>query len=344
MTPRAVVLLTTGGTLATVTEASTGRSEPRLGPDRIAALASSVDVAIEAREIARVPSWQLDPAAMSRIATLARDAAAEPGVSGVVVTHGTTTLEYTAFLTDLLLPDGPPVVFTGAMRRADDPDADGPGNLRDALRVAASPDARDLGALVVFAGRVLAAGSVWKADRVADDAFIDLAGDVGAVSEEGVRVVRRPARGRVFDGRIETAVGFVKAVPGADGGAVDALMRSEVRGLVVEGLPGVGGIPPLMHPAVIGAARRVPVVVASRAPHGALPAEPTGGTGEPLKGTALLSAGRLTAEQAYMLLMAVLGEEADAEGARAAFTAAVRERDEGGAPQRTTAAAPPVTS
>jgi L-asparaginase/Glu-tRNA(Gln) amidotransferase subunit D len=104
------------------------------------------------------------------------------------------------------------------------------------------------------------------------------------------------------------------------------MLQQGSAGMVVEGLPGEGGIPPRMQGALIAAAQTIPVVISSRAPYGSLSAEVTGGTGEPLGGRRLLSAGHLTAEQAWLLLMAVLGEHQDPEQARSAFMAAVADR------------------
>jgi L-asparaginase len=303
-----VALLTTGGTVSTTTDVATGRSAPTLGPHELTALARLLGIRVVPRELSRVPSWTLDPPAIAGIALAARDAARDPAVVGVVVTHGTTTLEYSAFFTDLVLDVPTPVVFTGAMRRADDPEADGAANLRDAIHVAAAPEARGLGALVVFAGHVIPARRAWKARRVDPDAFVALDGDLGRVGAAGVEIVRRPTRRASFSGRLDPRVGFVKAVPGADGRMIEAVLAADVRGLVIEGLPGVGGIPPGMREAVVAAAARMPVVLASRAPFGRLPTVPTGGTGEPLREADLLSAGDLTAEGAWLLLMAALGE------------------------------------
>jgi L-asparaginase len=309
-----VALLTTGGTISTTADPVTGLSSPTLGGGDLRLLAESSEITLRVHELARVPSWTLDPPAMAGIATAARDAAHEPDVMGVVISHGTSTLEYTAFLADLVLDLPATVVLTGAMRRADDPEADGPANLRDAIQVAASPSARDLGAVVVFAGHIIAARHAWKARRVDPDAFLGLDGDVGRISAGRIEISRRPGRIAPFSGRLEPRVAFVKAVPGADGSMVEAALAGSPRGLVVEGLPGVGGMPPAMRGAVIGAATRIPVVLASRAPFGRLPESPTGGTGEPLRDAGLLSAGDLSAEQSWLLLMAALADgENDAD-------------------------------
>jgi L-asparaginase len=329
---RRVTLLATGGTVSTVTRAD-GHTVPSLSAAEVAGVAGVSDVELVTRDLSRTPSWAIDPAGMAGIALTARDAARDaPPDGGVVVSHGTSTLEFTAFLADLVLDADTPVVFTGAMRRADAPDADGPGNLRDAIRVAASPEARGLGALVVFAGRIISAGSAWKADRTGVDAFVDVGGDVGRVDGRAIRIERRPSRGPAFSGRLDDRVAFVKALPGANGTAIDAVLAAGVHGLLVEALPGSGGVPPRMLASLAAAAARIPVAIASRAPFGQLPDVPTGGTGEPLRDLDLLSAIALTAEQAWLLLMAALGDAADATDARARFRVAARSRAATGHP------------
>jgi L-asparaginase len=304
---REVRLLTTGGTIATTTDPVTGRSAPTLGTG-VASLTAVDGISVMTTELSSVPSWTLGPAEMARIASAAVAAAQAPGTDGVVVTHGTTTLEYTAFLADLFLESEAPVVFTGAMRRADEMNPDGPGNLADALAVAGSPDARGLGAFVVFAGQILAARHAWKASRSEADAFVDLRGRVAGTVESGrVSIVDPPSpRGRAMQPLLDPNVSFVKVVPGSNGDTIERAISPDTRGLVVEALPGSGGIPPAAIPAVRALAATLPVVVAPRAPFGVQAAGPSGGTGEPLSEIRLLSAGRLSAEQAWLLLMVAI--------------------------------------
>jgi L-asparaginase len=325
-----VRLLSSGGTIATRQAGAT--TVPELSARELVEIMGGLglpsDIELDAQDLRLQPSWSLTGADMDAIARAAVAAAEEPGTAGVVVTHGTTTLEYTAYLTDLRHGGDRPIAFTGAMRRPDEPEPDGPANLRDAITVAADPGAAELGSLVVFAGQILSAREAWKQHRSAVEAFVGLDGGMGAVSGGNVRIDHRPPRTRVFDGPIESQVALVKAYPGAGRELVDAAVDAGARGVVVEGLPGVGGVPRAMQAGLRAAAKSgLPVVLASRAPRGVVPADASGGTGEPLAGIGLISAGILTAEKAWVLLMMALGETTDRAQVRPIFEEVTQQRE-----------------
>lgn len=309
----ALKLITTGGTIATVGSGKDTRTRAALDGAQIVGLVDyEEDIDIE--DVAMSPSWALTASDMMRVALIARDAARSGRWTGVIVTHGTSTLEYTAFLAELVNDSEVPIIFTGAMRIATAADADGPGNIADAILVAAHPHSRRHRSLVVFAGHVVAARAAWKLKRDQVDAFISVGASAGSVRGGNLRLPPAPHLTPAFTGELDLRVALVKVYPGLSPEVLEAALAHDPHGLALEALPGAGGVPPPLHETLRALAERVPVVIASRAPDGRVPTPPTGGTGEPLAGMNLLSAADLTSEKAWLLLMACLGQsESDAE-------------------------------
>ena len=162
---------------------------------------------------------------------------ARPDVAGVVVTHGTDTMEETSYLADLLLQSDKPVVFTGAQRAHDDPQSDGPPNLLNALRVAASPLAVGLGATVCFNGTIHAARDVTKVHTSAVETFQSYEhGALGVVDGDQVVIHRRPALRRAFQvERLEDRVKLFRLTLGCDLDDLQAMIEHGPAGLVIEG-------------------------------------------------------------------------------------------------------------
>jgi L-asparaginase len=160
--------------------------------------------------------------------------------------------------------------------------------------------------MVCFAGKVFPARGAWKWSRSEPDAFL-------ATTSNGRK------RRKTFSGQLDPRVAIVKAYPGSDGTALIAELQRDLRGMIIEGLPGQGGIPSPMHEAVKKTAEQIPVVLSSRAPAGRLSREATGGTGEPLRGLGLISAQELSTEKAWLLLMVALAEANSIEEVRAIF-------------------------
>jgi len=256
-------LLAAGGTIAMAAgEGSGGGAVPELDAAALAAVVPDVEWA-GVEQVVNKPGPQMTAADALRLARAAAEAAANG--DGVVVTHGTDTLEEVAFLCDLLYGGEAPIVFTGAIRPATSYGADGPANLAAAAHAASTPAAAGLGVLVCFAGELHAARAVRKDDSTSPRSFSSpQGGPIGWVGEHGVRVDARPARRapldvRALDARVETAV----AALGSDGAAIEALLDAGADGLVAVVL-GAGHSPPAFLAALRAAAQRVPVVACVR--------------------------------------------------------------------------------
>ncbi len=295
--PRLVVI-TTGGTIATTAGPDGVLRPARSGAELIAGLELGTDVSVI--DLMSVDSSQLTPADWLRIAAAVAEAA-DGGADGVIVTHGTDSMEETALWLDLGYGGQVPVVLTGAARAADDPGADGPANLRDACAVAASPQARDLGVLISFGGVVLAPSGTTKLGGSA----VFGGSPVGSIAG-GIFGVEH-TKPRPYLGRVESTprVDIANAYPGADGTAVDAFTAAGARGLVIEAM-GSGNAGTAMVAAVARASRRgVAVAVTTRVPNGGTHA--AYGPGHDLLEAGAVLVPRLRASQARVLMMAALG-------------------------------------
>ena len=290
-----VVVISTGGTIATCADADGVLRPVRTGADLTAGLGAEVI------DLLALDSSQLTPAEWLRIGAAVR-AAAVDGADGIVITHGTDSLEETALWLELTYGGRAPVVLTGAARPADAPDADGPANLRDAMTVAASPMASDAGVLICFAGAVFAPLGTTK---IGGTAVFGGTAPVGSVAAG--RFTMSATKDRAHIGAVASPprVDIASAYPGADGSAIDAFVDAGARGVVVEAMgSGNAGAP------VIEAVRRagrsgVSVAVTTRVPGGH-----TGtayGPAHDLVDAGAVMVPRLRASQARVLLMAALG-------------------------------------
>jgi len=244
-----LVLIDAGGTIASLPDAGgvlVGR-EGAAGLRELLTPAAREGV-IERQAYAGL-SEDMDLADAMRIARLV-EAAAHEGATGVVVAHGTDTMEDVAFLVDLFHGGDMPVLFTGAQRAASAPGCDGPANLHDAVTVARDPAAHGIGTVIVFGGRVLPARSARKLDSSGPEAFGPHGAAIGRVDDHGVRLTATPRRAPAFALQApEPAVEIAALGLGSGPALVDALVANGVRGLVIEGF-GRGNVPGQLVPAI----------------------------------------------------------------------------------------------
>lgn len=317
-----IAVIATGGTIAsTATEGGVVATRTAA-----AVLEGAVfdGIDIETHDLMTVGSYRMTLAHLRAIS----DAVAslllrtQDPVDGIVITHGTDTMEETALLLDLVHDDERPVVLTGAQRAGDAVDGDGPRNLADAVLTAAAPQCRGLGALIVFAGRILPARGTRKVHTTALDAFRSSAGgDLGTVADGTVTVgavPRRPAPlprpSAAFE---DIRVDLIEMYPGADDVLIGAAVSAGARGIVLAGT-GIGNA----NPVVVAAVRDfvsadVAVVLSTRVPEGPVQGVYGDGGGADLVAAGVPTASGLPATQLRILLALWLSEnKADAARVR----------------------------
>ncbi|WP_058043082.1 asparaginase [Streptomyces roseifaciens] len=320
-----IALFALGGTISV-----SGRAKgERLTGAEITAAVPGLDglgAALDAQDIHAVPSGSLTFAQVLDVVEAASRAVAE-GAVGVVVTQGTDTLEETAFLVDLVWRHEAPFVLTGAMRQPGMAGADGPANVLAAARVAASPAARGLGALVAFNDEVHAARWVRKSHSTSTATFASPnAGPTGHVIEGEVRILAAPPRRTAilqagFDrARLDAARVALHCVTLDDDGTQLEGLADTYGGLVVAGF-GVGHVPASLAPVLGALADRIPVVLTSRTGSGPVLRHTYTAPGweTDLQRRGLINGGLLDPYKARVLLRLLLTAGAGRDEVAAAF-------------------------
>ena len=294
---RPPIVLAVGGTIAM-------QGDSALVALDAAALTSGL--AVDARTLLGLPGVQLS---LDDALSVAREAAREAETRGVVVTTGTDTLEELAVLTDVLHAGPHPIVFTGAIRPASAAGADGPANLTDAVAVASQAPAATY---VVFAGEIHAAREARKNDSTSPRAFSSpRTGPLGYVAEHRISLlteqVVRPQH--LVPQSLAYTVPIVETFLGDEGTVLDALIGTEIHGLVLVAL-GAGHVSPKVLERI---PRDVPVVACVRPERGALLHETYGfhGAEGDLRAAGVIPAATVSPQAARMRLLAALGAEAD---------------------------------
>jgi L-asparaginase len=308
-----VVVVSTGGTIAMRPDPATGKLVPAVSGDELVEMLAWPDaLPLELDDFARVPSFDVHGELALALARRVCEHAA--GGAPTVVTHGTDTMEESAYLVDLLLPDrSAPVVFTGAQRGAEDRDADGPRNLRDAITVAAAADVSGRGALIVFAGEVHAAREGRKVHTSALRAFASPGyGPLGHVDAGAVRLRRQPERRAPLPVPDRLApVDLIRLHAGSDARFLRASVESGARAIVLEGTGRGNANDQVVAGVREAVAAGIAIAICSRCTEGRVEPVYGRGGGRDLAEAGALFAGDLAGPKARVLLQVALGAGLD---------------------------------
>ena len=317
-----VVVVSTGGTIAMRPDPATGKLVPAVsGEELVEMLRWPEAPPLELDEFARVPSFDMHGDLALALADRVAEQCRRDDVAGVVVTHGTDTMEESVYTVDRLHGSEKPVAFTGAQRAADEPDTDGPRNLRSAIRVALATESAGRGALVVFAGEIHGAREVRKVHTSALEAFGSPGyGPLGHVDGERVTYRRRPDRSPPLahpEGALPQ-VDLIRLHAGSDDRFLRSSLESGSRAIVLEAT-GRGNANERVLPGVEAAvAAGVTVVVCSRCLAGRVEPVYGRGGGKDLAEAGAHFAGDLAGPKARVLLQLVLAAGGDVAKALAA--------------------------
>jgi L-asparaginase len=302
-------VIATGGTIAMRADPATGAAVPAASAeDLVAAVPGLAALAqLDVLNLSNVPSDYMGPPQWVTLQRAVARALERTDVAGVVVSHGTDTLEETAWFLELTLRSYKPVVLVGAQRNGSEPGFDGPRNLRGAVAAAIDPQSRGRGVLVAMNDRLCTARGAAKGHTSALEAFgPGEAGYAGCIDGERVRFFHPPAP-RVhipLASELLPRVDIVAMYGGADGALLQAAVQNGAEGLVIQAL-GMGNVNMAMYEAICKAIRAgVPVVISTRVPQGRVrPAYGFAGGGHSLREAGAIFAGTLSPQKARITTM-----------------------------------------
>ncbi|MGE5526562.1 MAG: asparaginase [Rhodospirillaceae bacterium] len=322
-----VYIVGTGGTIASRYDAALGgHVSAASAQDLVSAVPQLSDIAdVRVVEHSNINSALMDTKTAFGLRDTLRRVLKEDRVAGAVVTHGTATLEETAYLMDLTVGTDKPIVVTGAQRNADEKDADGPRNLFYAAMVATDPHAVGRGVMVSLAGEIHSARDATKLNPELLNCFGSRdGGPIGSVTKHGVTFFSVPTRRLHLEvDRIKENVHIIRMAQGANDLLFRACVDAKVDGIVVEATGGGNVNLPFYEGVCMALDAGIPVIVGLRltsgAPH---PGKGYRGSYQSLIEKGAVSSGYLSGIKARILLMVALGQTSDRNELRDLFARA----------------------
>ena len=319
-----ILIVFTGGTFSMMIDENTGAAVPRYsGEELLEKIPSAHDLAeITCFDFGKYPGPHMTPELMFKLSRKISGIISQDDYAGVIVTHGTDTLEETAYLLDLTIRTPIPIIVIGSMKNSSEPDWDGPRNLLDAIHICLNPNSRDLGVLVCLNGEINAASEVTKTYTDDIDTFQSLDfGALGFVQNGRVIINRLPRKIETMETPgINTNVDLLTVYAGMNEKFFQFSADSGTDGIVVEAL-GVGNVPPAAFEGIKYAIDKgIPVVLVSRCPAGeTLDIYGYPGAGKWLHQIGVIFAEYLNGQKARIKLMLALGRTKDHDELRKLF-------------------------
>lgn len=319
-----IAIVFTGGTISMKVDPRINAVIPALTNDEILAMITNIEryAEIEVVNFSRLPSPHVTPDIMFSLAKTVKEQLDRDEITGVVVTHGTDTLEETAYFLDLVLPPEKPIVIVGAMRSGSELGYDGPSNLAAAICTAISPHSQNKGVLVVMNNEVNAAREVTKTNTLALNTFRSPEfGPLGIVDNDEVIYYRTLEPHRHYPlHHLADRVALFKAATGANADFIQHAIDLGYQGIVIEAL-GRGNVPPEMAEGIYRALdQNIPVVIVSRCPTGrVLDTYGYEGAGKMLHDRGAIFGYNLPGQKARIKLMVALSVSNDLDVIRAIF-------------------------
>ncbi len=316
-----IAIIFNGGTISMSVDPRIGAAIPSLSTDEIMSLVTNIDkfAVIESIDFSQLPGPHVTPEKMMELQRLVLKTVERDDITGVIITHGTDTLEETAYLLDLTLNTPKPVIVTGAMRNSSELGYDGPSNLAASVCTAISPEVKNKGVLIVMNNIVNAASEATKTNTLSLDTFRSLEfGAIGIVDNDKVILHRNVINRQFLPAKdIEPAVDLIKCASGMDSKFLEYSVNTGAKGIVIEAL-GRGNIPPAMLPGIKSALdRNIPVVMVSRCPTGrVLDTYGYEGAGKQLRKMGVILGGDLPGQKVRIKLMLALNITNDTDEIR----------------------------
>jgi L-asparaginase len=307
-----VKLIATGGTIAMKIDPVKNAPVPAISGEDLLSTVPDISkyAKVEVKNLSNVPSDYMDPERWVGLQKAVKEALDRNEVAGVIVSHGTDTLEESAYFLDLTINSEKPIVLIGAQRNASEHDFDGPRNLLNAVRICVSPEAKGKGAMIALNNQINAARFVTKTHTSSVETF--KSGDFGFLGyTDNDRVVfyQAPLRRQHIALATEQLpyVEIVAMYGGATGSMVKTAVDQGAKGIVVQAL-GWGNVNVPMFEAIKYAiGKSVPVVISTRVHTGrVLPVYGFDGGGKTLKEAGAIFADDLSPQKARILLMIAL--------------------------------------